>query len=91
MVNRTVEMYLRCFTSHRPKERVQWLPWAEYCYNTSIHSSTRWTAYEIVYGQPPHTLLSYVPSTSQVKEVNQELKDREQVVKELCERIGEVQ
>jgi hypothetical protein len=26
VVNRTIEMYLRCFTSSKPSERVQWLP-----------------------------------------------------------------
>ena len=35
VVNQTLEMYLRCFTSSRPNEWVKWLPWSEYCYNTN--------------------------------------------------------
>ena len=54
-VNRTLEMYLRCFTSSRPKEWVQWVPWAEFCYNTSLHASTRKTPFEVVYGRGPPT------------------------------------
>lgn len=41
VVNRTLEMYLCCFTSSTPAAWVKWLPWVEYVYNTSSHSSTR--------------------------------------------------
>jgi hypothetical protein len=37
--NRIVTMYLRCLISDRPRQWLQWLPWVEYCYNTSFHSS----------------------------------------------------
>ena len=59
-VNRIIEMYLRCFTGHKPNEWVRWIPWAEQCYNTSIQSSSKKTPYEVVYGKLPPTLLSYV-------------------------------
>lgn len=38
VVNRTVEMYLR-FVDNYPRKWVTWVPWAEYCYNTSFHSA----------------------------------------------------
>jgi hypothetical protein len=37
--NRIVTMYLRCLISDRLRQWLQWLPWVEYCYNTSFHSS----------------------------------------------------
>jgi hypothetical protein len=40
-------MYLRCFTSDRPRRWFQWLPWVEYCYNTSYHSSLKTTPFEV--------------------------------------------
>jgi transposase InsO family protein len=33
-VNKTIAMYLRCITGDRPRAWLEWLPWAEYCYNT---------------------------------------------------------
>jgi hypothetical protein len=49
-VNKIVTMYLRCFTGDRPRHWVQWLPWAEFYYN-SFQSSLRATPFRIVYGR----------------------------------------
>jgi len=37
VVNKTIAMYLRCITGDRPRAWLDWLPWAEFCYNTSYH------------------------------------------------------
>jgi hypothetical protein len=37
--NRIITMYLRCLASDRPRQWLQWLSWAEYCYNTAYQSS----------------------------------------------------
>jgi hypothetical protein len=29
-------MYLRYLTEDRPRHWVQWLPWAEFCYNSAF-------------------------------------------------------
>ncbi|KAK0583355.1 hypothetical protein LWI29_036098 [Acer saccharum] len=48
VVNRTLEQYLRCFTCDQPKKWMDWLPWAEYSYNTTTHSSTQTTPFKAV-------------------------------------------
>jgi hypothetical protein len=53
VVNKIIAMYLRCITGDRPRAWVDWLSWAEYCYNTSFHSALRATPFEVVYGRPP--------------------------------------
>jgi hypothetical protein len=53
VVNKIIAMYLRCITGDRPRTWVDWLSWAEYCYNTSFHSALRATPFEVVYGRPP--------------------------------------
>jgi hypothetical protein len=36
VVNHVIMMYLRCLVGDHPKSWLRWLPWAEYCYNTSF-------------------------------------------------------
>lgn len=87
VVNRTLEMYLRCFTSSQPKEWGKWLAWAEYSYNTSWHSTINTTPFNMVYGRDPPTLLTYVPGTAKVESVEKELVARDHVLKDVREHI----
>lgn len=84
-------MYLRCFTSSQPKLWLKWLSWAEYCYNTSVHSTTGKSPFEIVYGRQPPTLLTYIPGTARVAAVEQELLGRDILLRELKEKIQHAQ
>ena len=90
-MNRTLEMYLRCFTSTKPKQWVKWLSWAEFCYNTSWHSTIRRTPFEVVYGREPPSLLAYVPCTARVAAVEEELIRRDEVLKELKQNLKAAQ
>jgi transposase InsO family protein len=55
VVNKVIAMYLRCVTGDRPRAWVDWLSWAEYCYNTSFHTALRAMPFKVVYGRPPAT------------------------------------
>lgn len=52
VVNRSLETYLRCFAADQPKTWSHWIPWAEFWHNTTYHSTTNTTPFEIVYGHP---------------------------------------
>jgi hypothetical protein len=78
---------LRCLTSSKPKERFTWLPWVEYCYNTSTHSAHNVTPFELVYGRPPPTLLSYVEGIAQVEAVDKTLVERDILLQEARDRL----
>jgi transposase InsO family protein len=53
IMNKRLEGYLRSFSGDRPKDWVKWLALAEWAYNTSTHTSTKLSPFEVVYGQPP--------------------------------------
>jgi hypothetical protein len=55
-VNQCLETFLRCFVNSQPTQWVQWLPLAEFWYNTSFHSSLGATPFEVLYGIQPRTL-----------------------------------
>jgi len=80
IVNKCLENYLRCFAQDSPKHWTNWLPWAEYWYNTTWHSAIKMTPFEAVYGQPPPRLLSYIPGTTRVEAVDEVLRNREQIL-----------
>lgn len=52
-VNQCVEAYLRCFIHSCPSKWSQWLPLAEFWYNTNWHSALNKTPFEVLYGYPP--------------------------------------
>ncbi|KAL0552393.1 hypothetical protein IC582_011502 [Cucumis melo] len=59
VVNRGVEVYLRCFCNDKPKEWIKWISWAEYWYNTTFQRALGMTSFQVVYGRKPPPLLSY--------------------------------
>jgi hypothetical protein len=73
VVNKCLETYLRCFASKKKNHWAQWLPLAEWWYNTSYHTTTRVTSFEAIYGHNPPLVLSYSPSVSNVSVVYQTL------------------
>ncbi|GJR68290.1 retrotransposable element Tf2 [Tanacetum coccineum] len=78
-------------TVERPKEWVQWLPLAEYWYNTNKHSSTSVSPYEAVYGQTPPLHNPYVPGESVVESVDRSLQARERAIEMLQFHIKRAQ
>ncbi|XP_047261806.1 uncharacterized protein LOC124895417 [Capsicum annuum] len=70
-------------TFEKPKQRPQWLPLAEWWYNTTYHTVTHLTPYEVVYGQKPPPLLPYMPFDSALETVDRSLQDREATLRAL--------
>jgi hypothetical protein len=45
VTNRTIVMYLRCLAGDRPCSWLRWLPWAEFCYNSSYQTALQATPF----------------------------------------------
>ncbi|CAN6472758.1 unnamed protein product [Victoria cruziana] len=80
VTNRTLETYLRCFAGDRPSSWVKYLSWAEWSYNTSLHSAINMTPYEAVYGYPPPPMVPFEPGTAQDAEVERQLRTRDELL-----------
>jgi hypothetical protein len=73
VVKKCLETYLRCFSFEKQHQWVQWIPLAKWWYNTSYHTATHMTSFELVYGHNPPSFLSYLSGTSKVQAVDQTL------------------
>lgn len=83
VVNRCLETYLRCFAVDQPRSWSLWIPWAEFWYNSTFHDSTGKSPFEVVYGLKPPTVIQFIPGEIRVEAVVQELKDRDEALKQL--------
>ncbi|KAK1628363.1 hypothetical protein QYE76_002678 [Lolium multiflorum] len=91
VVNKIIAMYLRCLTGDRPRAWVDWLAWAEYCYNTSYHSALHATPFEVVYGRPPPAMLPYASGTARTETADDLLRTRDEILAEARQRLLQAQ
>jgi hypothetical protein len=78
-------VYLRCLAGDRHKSWLRWLPWAEYCYNTSYQSALKTTPFQVVYGRPPPPIISYTAGRAKVQALDRQLVDRDVFIQETRE------
>ena len=91
VMNRSVEQYLRSFVHKRPKEWHKFLPFAEWAYNTSQHSRTGVTPYEVIYGKPPPSVPGYVLGSSRNEAVDTLLHSRAELHESLRRKLLKAQ
>ena len=91
VLNRVLEQYLRAFVHKKPSSWGKFLPWAEWSYNTSRHSGTGVSPFEVTFGRRPPDWPSYVTSTSKVEAVDEFLTDRESIFQDLKKKLQKAQ
>jgi hypothetical protein len=70
---------------------LEWLPWAEFCYNTAFQTSIQTSPFKVVYGREPPVVRSYVPSEARSPADNQQLVDRDEFLLKIRERLEQAQ
>jgi hypothetical protein len=52
-------MYLRCLSGNQLRDWLWWLPWAEFCYNSSFQSSLHAMPFRVLYDRDPPSVRTY--------------------------------
>jgi hypothetical protein len=91
VVNKVIIMYLHCLIGDRPRQWLQWLTWAEYCYNSSFHASICASPFHVVYGRDPPSLRAYTDGDIRLPVVQQQLCDRDEFIMEVHDRLEQAQ
>jgi len=81
--NKTIEMYLRCFSYANLKKWVSFLPWAQLWYNTSFHHSLGMTPSQAVFGRLPPSIIRYKLQPSDPLSLQENLKAWDQLLTQL--------
>jgi hypothetical protein len=89
--NKILEGYLRCYVSDNPKGWSNWLTMAEYCYNTSYHTSLKSTPFEAIYGYPPPSLTDYIPGSTKNHATEEQLQHRTEQIAEIKHNLARAQ
>jgi len=83
VVNRGVEIYLRCVTGEKPKHWPSCLSWAEFWFNSNYNSSYKLAPFRALYGRDPPQLLRGTTVPSAVEGVNRLTQDRDYLLDQL--------
>ncbi|WVZ80358.1 hypothetical protein U9M48_027839 [Paspalum notatum var. saurae] len=70
---------------------LRWLPWAEFVYNTSFHSTLRDTPFRVVYGRDPPSIRSYDHGDCRVAAVAQTMAERDEFLADVRARLLQAQ
>ena len=91
VLNRVVEQYLRAFAHDHPHSWTRFLPLAEWSYNTSVHSGTGFSPFEVTFGKPPPSIPQYLQGSSQVEAVDTLLANHQHIRSVLQTRLRKAQ
>jgi hypothetical protein len=91
VVNKALQQYLRCFVNTKPSLWGKFLHLAEWHYNTTIHSSTGYSPFQVVFGKPPPTLPAYIAGSSHLEALDTTLIDRDTILQTLRKKLEKAQ
>ena len=80
VLNKTVEMYTRCFSFDNPKSWFKLLPWVQFWYNTSLHHSLKMSPFKALFGRDPPTIVRYQLSTNDSPIIQDMLQQRDKLL-----------
>jgi hypothetical protein len=91
VLNKGLELFLRCFSFHNPKSWYKVLSWAEYWYNTAFQTSIGMTPFKALYGREPPYLTRYEPQVNDPPALQEELMERDKILQQLKSNLERAQ
>jgi hypothetical protein len=91
VLNKTLELFLRCFTFNNPKAWYKALSWSEFWYNTAFQTSIGMSPFKALYGREPPTLVRYEPQASDPPTLQAELMERDKLIQQLKSNLERAQ
>ena len=79
-VNQCLEAYLRCVCFTKPKSWNQWLPLAQWCYNSNFHSSLMRSPFEALFGYKPPLIPAVMHYSNVERDVDRYLRQRQKAL-----------
>jgi hypothetical protein len=89
--NQTLEQYLRCFINYQQDDWVDFLHFAEFAYNNSVHSSTGYTPFFANIGYHPRWTMMAHPENSKNPAVEDRLRQLQDVHVALSQHLQNAQ
>ena len=87
VVNRTLSQLLRAIIQKNLKSWEECLPFVEFAYNRTVHSTTGFSPFEIIYGFNPVTPMDLIPLPFEER-VSLDSEKKAKMVKQLHEGVG---
>nr|KYP73255.1 Transposon Ty3-G Gag-Pol polyprotein [Cajanus cajan] len=91
VANKILQQYLRSFVHHRPSLWGKLLPWAEWCFNTTVNSSTGLTPFEAMFGRPPPNIPQNLIGDSPNVAAHSEVTTRDAILRKLHSNLHKAQ
>ncbi|GKB51033.1 ty3-gypsy retrotransposon protein [Tanacetum coccineum] len=91
VLNKCLELYLRFFVFDNPKAWIDFLPWAEFWYNTAFQTSIGVTPFKVVYGRDPPSVITDSFYDDTPDDVIEQLKKRDALLAQLKINLGRAQ
>jgi len=91
VLNRVLEQYLRSMVHNKLNDWGKYLGLAEWCYNTTTHSATGMSPFQVTYGKEPPSIPQYLVGSSSVEAVDSLLSTRQDMLITLRRKLQKVQ
>ncbi|XP_047169459.1 uncharacterized protein LOC124838000 [Vigna umbellata] len=87
VLNKTLEMYLRCFVYENPKSWYPMLSWAQYLYISSFHHSIAMSPFKAVFGGEAPSVIPYQVHSKDPSSLQETLIKRDKLLQQLKDNL----